>query len=149
MVEVKRSSDLEELSAEARRRVRAGDDRWFEERTAHGDVLMLGTAPGEEWRGRDAVLALTIEQGKAMNETVGIADEEEPERRVEAYEAGNTGWIVTHSSFLLSDGSRVPIRSVSILIRDDDTWRSVFSETAIVVANELLAPGSPLAQANV
>jgi len=72
VIRVTRSPELEELAREARRRLEAGDRAWFEETTAAGEVSSFGTAPGEESRGRDDVLALTTEQIREMNEAAGL-----------------------------------------------------------------------------
>ena len=144
MVEVKRSEELEARVAESRKAVETGDDTWFADHTADaGDVLFYGTAPGEEWRGRDAVLSLTTGQGRALNEQAGVVEDSDP--TVECFEAGDAGWVVVHGQFELPDGSQVPTRSVTFLVRDGDTWKRVFGAAHVLVPNELLVPGSPLA----
>jgi uncharacterized protein YciI len=135
MVEVKRSPELEELAEESRRRYRAGDTAWFDERIADGELLMVGTAPGEEWRGRDAIMALNLETAETMNEQAGFVFEDEPEVRREAYEAGDTGWVITHHDFPLADGSRLPGRGITLFARDSDQWKIVLWEYAILVPN--------------
>ena len=149
MVNIKRSPELEEFARESRRRFMASDSAWFEQTTAHGGVTSFGTAPGEEARGRDAVLALTVDQIREMNEAGGLdlADTDEiGDGAVEAYEAGDTGWIVTHDRFTLDDGSWVTNRVVSVVVRDAETgeWQSVLTSSQLLVPNDLLAPGSPL-----
>src|SRR5262245_18778768 len=149
MVTVKRSPELEEFEREARRRFMAGDDDWFEQTTAHGDVSSFGTSPEEQSRGRDTVLGLTVEQIRDMNaaEQVVVADVEEIEGGVvEAYEAGDAGWIVTHDRFTLDDGSWVANRVVSVVVRDrvGGGWKSVLTASQILLPNDLLLPGSPL-----
>ena len=73
----------------------------------YGEVSSFGTAPDEQSRGRDEVLALTMEQVREMNEAAGLdvaAPEEGEEDVVEAYQAGDVGWIVTHGRFTFEDG---------------------------------------------
>ena len=72
MVTVKRSRELEEFAREGQRRFEAGDEAWFGETTAHGEVRSFGTAADEQSRGRDAVLALTIDQVREMNDAAGL-----------------------------------------------------------------------------
>jgi hypothetical protein len=149
MVSIKRSAELQEFARESRRRFMAGDDAWFDGTTAHGEVTSFGTAPGEEARGRDDVLALTVDQIRELNDAGGLvlADTEEIEDgTVEAYEAGDAGWIVTLDKFTLDDGSWVANRVVSVVVRDPEGggWRSVLTASQLLVPNELLRPGSPL-----
>ena len=149
MVTIKRSPELEEFAREARRRFMSGDDAWFEQTTAHGEVTSFGTAPDEDVRGREAVLALTMEQIGELNSAAGLAltDTEEPgEGAVEAYEAGDAGWVVTHDRFTLDDGSWATNRIVTVVVRDREGggWQTVLSASQLLVPNELLQPGSPL-----
>jgi hypothetical protein len=69
-------------------------ESWFEQTTAHGEVGSFGTAEEEQSRGREAVLALTIEQIREMNSASGL-DIDEPgeadEDLLEAYQAGDAG----------------------------------------------------------
>lgn len=150
MIMVEPSPELEEFAREARRRFEAGDTAWFERTTAHGEVSSFGTASEEQSRGRDAVIALTTEQIREMNETAGLdiaAPEEGGEDDVvEAYQAGDVGWIVTHGRFTFEDGSWTANRVVSVVVRDpgDCEWKSVLTASQLLVPNELLRPGSPL-----
>src|SRR5215469_3791014 len=100
MVTVTRSPELEEWAREARRRFESADQPWFERTTAHGEVSSFGTAADEQLRGREAVLAMMenlheMDEGAEPNDA-GINEDEEV---VEAYEAGDAGWIVTHGRF--------------------------------------------------
>jgi hypothetical protein len=148
MVTVNRSEELEEFAREGRRRFEAGDADWFRETTAHGEVSSFGTAPEEQARGREAVLALTSEELRAMSEAAGLDSEpgDANEDVFEAYQAGDAGWIVTHSRFTFEDGSSVANRVVNVLARDPDdgAWKWVMTTSQLLVPNELLLPGSPL-----
>jgi len=49
-----------------------------------------------------------MEQIQEMNEAAGLtiaADDEADDDEVEAYQAGDAGWIVTHGRFTFEDGS--------------------------------------------
>lgn len=149
MVTVKRSQELEELARDGRRRFQASDQAWFGQTTAHGEVSSFGTAAEEQSRGRDAVLALTMEQLRETNEAAGLnmtETNEADDDLVEAYQAGDAGWIVTHGRFTFEDGSWVANRVVSVVVRDPDDggWKSVLTTSQLLVPNELLLPGSPL-----
>jgi hypothetical protein len=150
MITVERSQELEEFAREGRRRFEAGDNSWFEQTTAYGEVSSFGTAPEEQSRGREDVLALTAEQIREMNETAGLdlaaPETDGEEDLMEAYQAGEVGWIVTHGRFTFEDGSWTPNRVVSVVVRDADGggWKSVLTASQLLVPNELLLPGSPL-----
>ena len=148
MVTVTRSLELEEWAREARRRFEAADQAWFEETTAYGEVNSFGTAPDEQSRGREAVLEMMEDLhaiSKAAEPSVGATNEDD-EEVVEAYEAGDAGWIVTHGRFTFDDGSWAPNRVVNIVVRDRDggDWKSVLVASQLLVPNELLAADSPL-----
>jgi hypothetical protein len=146
-IDVRQSPELAQLSDEAFQKGLEGDDDWFEQHLGNGSVMAIGTAPDEIWRGRDEVLSLTTGRVRELNDEAGIADsaQSRPARKVEAYEVGDAGWIVTHSSFVLPDGALIPIRAITLLARVDGGWKSVLTATHVVVSNDLLAPGSPLA----
>ena len=150
MITADRSPELEEFAREERRRFEAGDTAWFEQTTANGEVSSFGTAPKEESRGRDAVLALTREQIRELNEAAGLdiaaPDDGGEEDVVEAYQAGDAGWIVTHGRFTFEDGSWTANRVVSVVVRDpeDGEWKSVLTASQLLVPNDLLSAGSPL-----
>ena len=106
-------------------------------------------AAEEQSRGRDAVLALTMEQVREMNDAAGLdisGPGEADDDVVEAYRAGDVGWIVTHGRFTFEDGSWVANRVVSVVVRDpsDGGWKSVLTTSQLLVPNELLLPDSPL-----
>jgi hypothetical protein len=145
MVTVKSSPDLLEVAERSRQAFRERDQEWFADSLAHGEVANYGTAPGEEWHGREQILALTLAELRRMSEEVGIdVDYEDPDRRVEAFEAGDAGWVVVHSVFRFADGSTVSIRSIILLSRDDDgAWKTVLSSVHTLVPNEVLEPGAP------
>jgi hypothetical protein len=148
MITATRSAELEEFAREGRRRFGAGDLAWFGETTAHGEVGSFGTAVEEQVRGRDAVLALMAEILPAPSDAGSSSADgsDEPEDEIEAYAAGDTGWIVTHGRFTLDDGSSVGNRVVNVVVRDPNggDWKSVLVLSQVLVPNELLEPGSPL-----
>jgi hypothetical protein len=142
MVTVKRSSELMERVKRVRQAAAEGDDEWFERSRGDGEVLAFGSAPGEEFRGSEQWPRMAA--ARQMNEDAGITDDEVEDERVEAFEAGDAGWIVLHGSFQFADGSRVPTRSISVLARDDDgSWKTVLISTHVLVPNEALQVGSP------
>lgn len=148
MITITRSPELEAFAREGRQRFQDGDEAWFERTTARGEVTSFGTAPDEQSRGREAVLALTVEQVREMNSDAGLAMADPTdieEDIIEAYEAGDAGWIVTHGRFIMEDGSWAPNRVVTVAVRDPDAgWQTVLTASQLLVSNDLLQPGSPL-----
>ena len=147
MVNVVRSPELEEFARLGRRKFEEGDAAWFDRTTAHGDIASFGTAPGEESRGREDVLRLTIDEISEMDAAAGVdiaRDQPADEFAVEAYQAGDAGWIVTHDSFRLPDGTTFSNRVITVAVRDDEGWKTVLTASQLLVPNELLVPGSPL-----
>ena len=149
MVTVTRSPELEEWAREARRRFESADKAWFEQATAFGEVSSFGTAWEEQLRGREGVLAMLddlheIEEAAELGAAAG--GEAEEEEGVEAYEAGDAGWIITHGRFTFDDGSWAQNRIVNVVVRDSDDgdWKSVLVTSQLLVPNDLLQPGSPL-----
>ena len=65
---------------------------------------------------------------------------------IEAYVAGDAGWVVTHGRFTFEDGTWVANRIVNVVVRDpeDGGWKSVLTTSQLLVPNELLEDGSPL-----
>jgi hypothetical protein len=147
MVTVTRSPELEEWAREARRRFESADQPWFEQTTAYGEVSSFGTAPEEQIQGREAVLEMLEGLHATSDEAVpSEVGQEEDEDVVEAYEAGDAGWIVTHGRFTFEDGSWASNRIVNVVVRDPDDggWKSVLVTSQLLVPDELLQAGSPL-----
>ena len=139
---VRRSTELEEYAKPARRAFEDRDNDWFEKHTATGEVISFGTDPDEMFRGRAAVLELRASDIADLNERAGISFEFD---ETEGYEAGDAGWILTHGRFVLADGTSIPVRGLTVVVREDGEWKSGVNGISVVVPNELLTPGSPLA----
>ena len=52
-----------------------------------------------------------------------------------------------NGAFILSDGTKVPLRGITILHREAGEWKAVFNMAAIPVPNSALKAGSELARA--
>jgi SnoaL-like domain len=143
---VRRSTELEEYAKAARKAFEDRDNDWFEKHTASGEVISFGTDPDEMFRGRAAVLALRASDIADLNESAGISFEFD---ETEGYEAGDAGWILTHGRFVLTDGTSIPVRGLTVVVREDGEWKSGVNGISVVVPNELLTPGSPLVAASV
>jgi hypothetical protein len=90
-----------------------------------------------------------MDQVREMNEVAGLdiaPPDEEDQDLIEAYQAGDAGWIVTHGRFTFEDGSWAANRVINVVVRDPDggEWKSVFTASQLLVPNELLEPGSRL-----
>ena len=145
-MEVKRSPELEELMDQARAARERGDDDWFHQRTAPGEVVLVGTAPGEVTRGHDEIISgPKIADYERVNEAAGF---KMVQGDSEAYETEHAGWAITDFRIELKDGTHVPGREVTICVRDPEgQWLMGASLLSVVVSDDLLAPGSPLTQA--
>jgi len=65
---------------------------------------------------------------------------------VEAYQAGDVGWLVTHGRFTFEDGSWAANRVIGVVIRDPEGGgcKTVLTASQVLVPNELLETDSPL-----
>jgi SnoaL-like domain len=143
-MEVRRSAELEELAEEGHQAFLRHDDDWMAAHTADGEVVSFGTDPAEIWRGREEVLGLTTEQIEELNAQAGLRYEREG---VEGYEIGDAGFVISHGRFVLADGTGFATRGISFMVKDGDTWKTIAGGMSLLVRNELLTEGSPLAQA--
>ena len=144
MVTAKPSPELAELSRQWQEAFQAGDESFAPEHTGHGEVTMFGSAPGEVFRGRDEILALTPARSKAINEEAGLSSEPDSQVEREAWECGDTGWVVVHGNWRTADGSTIPTRGITVYARDEDgSWQAVCGAAHVLVPNEALTPESP------
>ena len=67
-------------------------------------------------------------------------------RIIDARESGEIGWVLTESLWEFEDGSYVPVRGLTVVHREDGVWKHIAGVTAPAISNELLRPGSPIAQ---
>jgi hypothetical protein len=143
-MEARRSPALEALANESRAAFERGDDNWFKEHAAMGEILISGTAPEEVARGREQVFGpeFSIEAARASLAQAKIDVQHGP---IEAYEAGDAGFYIADDRFVLEDGSYVPVRNIGIAARDGDSWKLIGGFTSVLASNDLLAPGSGLA----
>lgn len=134
-VRARKSTELIALTDEDRAAWRAGGDGWLDHRLAEGEISEFGSAPGEEWHGREQVAALNSRG--APNDDVQYLDEiGVDETRIEAWEAGDTGWVVAHGVSRSETGQTVPTRSIVVFARDSDGWKRVLAATHVLVPNE-------------
>ena len=140
---LQRSAELEQLSHDAHAAWERGDEEWFSTHLSPQDPVMLGSAPDEEFAGADVIDTMTSEE-------IATRDQWEftpsAPRIIDAREAGDIGWIVTESRWEFDDGSFIPIRGLTVVHREDGTWKFIAGVTAPAIPNELLRPGSPITQ---
>jgi hypothetical protein len=79
-----------------------------------------------------------------MNAQVGLKYERES---TEGYEVGDAGFVISHGRFVLADGTGFATRAINFMVKDGDTWKTIAGGMSLLVRNELLTEGSPLAQA--
>jgi hypothetical protein len=115
----------------------------FYERFSAGDVIrfgdglagvpngmVIGTGPAEWYLGRDAWIAAYQEQITAI-----------PGLRIEAgaahaWELGAVGWAADRPTFVLPDGTPVPVRLSAVFLRERDTWLPVQAHFSLAVPDE-------------
>jgi hypothetical protein len=141
---LQRDPELEQFAREeGRRAFRDRDVAWLQAHTSTDpSVLTVGTDPGEVFRGYDAVVATMRE----VFETWPDGAPEPPRPEVEAYRVGDIGWSIAFGTFTMPDGTSFPSRSMTIYQRENDVWKVLHNVFSLGVPNELLVPGSPLAQ---
>jgi hypothetical protein len=141
-MDVRRSPELEQLDGEAIAAVGRGDDAWFREHTATGEIVMGGSGPGELVRGFEQVFGSSIASVQAIHHSAGMRHEP---GKPEAYEAGDAGFILSEGRFVFEDGSHIPTRSIVVLARDGGDWKMIGSFLAVTPTDDLVAAGSPIA----
>ena len=140
---VQPSSELAQLAQEAHAAWERGDQDWFKAHLSAHDPIMLGSAPEEEMVGADAVNEITSEELANRDQ---YAFKAAAPRIIDAREDGDIGWTLTESRWEFEDGSYVPVRGLTVLHREDGAWKLIAAVAAPAISNELLRPGSPIAQ---
>ena len=137
------SSELEQLAQEAHAAWERGDGEWFKAHLSAHDPIMLGTAPEEEMIGTNAVDESTSEE---LAHRDRYAFKATAPRIIDARESGDIGWTLAESRWEFEDGSYVPVRGLTVHHREEGVWKLIAAVAAPAIANELLRPGSPIAQ---
>ena len=57
-----------------------------------------------------------------------------------------SSWTLTESRWEFEDSSYVPVRGLSVLHGEGGVWKLIAGVAAAAISNELLRPGSPVAQ---
>ena len=140
---VQSSTELEQLAQDAHAAWERGDDEWFKAHLSAHNPIMLGSAPEEQMIGADAVTESTTEELANRDQ---YAFKATPPRIIDARESGEIGWMVTESRWEFEDGSYVPVRGLTVVHREDGVWKLIAAVAAPAISNELLRPGSPIAQ---
>jgi hypothetical protein len=96
------------------------------------DGLVIGTGPTEWYEGRDAWIGAYAEQISAI-----------PGIRIEAgdprgWEEGPAGWAADRPTFILPDGTPVPVRLTAIFVRDGVKWKPVQAHFSLGVPDEVM-----------
>ena len=140
---VQPSSELEQLAQEAHAAYERGDDEWFKAHLSTHNPIMLGSDPDEQMIGADAVNESTTEELANRDQ---YAFKATAPKIIDAREAGEIGWMLTNSRWEFEDGSYLPVRGLTVVHREDGVWKLIAAVTAPAISNELLRPGSPIAQ---
>jgi len=140
---IQRSSELEQLAHEVHAAWERGDDKWFSAHLSSDNPIMLGSAPEEEMRGTDAVGVATARE---IANRDSYSFKPTAPRVIDARESGDFGWALVGTRWEFEDGSYIPVRGLTIFHREDGVWKAIIGLTAPAFSNELLRPGSPVAQ---
>jgi hypothetical protein len=104
--------------------------------STHPAVVSRGTAPDEVFAGHENLIA-----------AIAAASDTKTARCVEAYADGDLGYVYSETSYVDSDGTEYPSRSLVIAHREDGQWRYLHGLNAIPVPNTMLTPESQFARA--
>jgi hypothetical protein len=94
--------------------------------------MVIGTGPTEWYEGREAWIGAYAEQIAAI-----------PGVRLEAgdphgWAAGDVGWAADRPTFVLPDGTRVPVRLTAVFLREGGEWKPVQAHFSLGVPDEVL-----------
>jgi len=91
-------------------------------------ALMIGTDPDEWITDQRAIVDLfTAQVGAGVKVRSGD---------IQAYEEGSVGWVADRSTFILPDGSEVPVRVTAVFHQEHGQWRMIQSHASLGVSNE-------------
>jgi hypothetical protein len=96
------------------------------------NAMVIGTGPTEWYEGREAWIGAYAEQVAAI-----------PGIRLEAgephgWEQGTVAWAADRPTFVLPDGTRVPVRLTAVFLRDGSDWKPVQAHFSLGVPDEVL-----------
>lgn len=127
------STDVQAAMRRFYERFSAGDVAAFAQSiTQLEDAFVIGTDPGEWQDGRATWIAGYEEQIAAI-----------PGVRLEAgnlrgYAEGSLGFAADQPSFVLPDGSTIPVRLTTVMRFEDGDWRLVNAHFSVGVPNDEL-----------
>jgi hypothetical protein len=130
---MRRSTGVEHAVRKLYERFSANDVEAFGAGLApEADGMVIGTGPTEWYNGRDAWIGAYAEQIGAI-----------PGIRLEAgdprgWEEGSVGWAADRPTFILPDGTPVPVRLTVVLMRDGAEWKPLQAHFSLGVPDELL-----------
>lgn len=127
---MQRDSELEELARELYDAVSTADIGFFERRLTRGPgLVVIGTAPEEWWRDRDAALDAIRAQMKSVGSGVEVTAGD-----LRGWRIGDVGFIADRPTIRFS-GITAECRHTSVFAREDGEWRLVQHHFSIGVSN--------------
>jgi adenylate cyclase len=124
-VEMRRSSELEQLGDRIQQAYRDGDASFLDGITS-SEAIVVGTDPSEWTETRE-------QTGEGVRADVASGLEFTVEER-RGFEEGDVGWMISRGSFG-SGAESVPTRGTAIFHREDGEWRLVHAHASIGVPN--------------
>ena len=100
--------------------------------TAEPDAGVIGTGPAERYEGRTNWIDAYAQQIAAIPGIALTAGDPS------GFEEGGIGWAADQPTFVLPDGTPVPVRLTAVLRRESDEWKMVHAHFSMGVPDDLL-----------
>ena len=130
---MQRSAGVEQAARRLYERFSGNDvDAFAAGLSALADGMVIGTGPTEWYEGREAWIGAYAEQIAAI-----------PGVRLEAgsprgWEEGAAGWVADRPTFVLPDGTAIPVRLTAVFVREGSEWKPVQAHFSFGVPDEAM-----------
>lgn len=129
---MERAPELEALTRALYEATSKGDLAFFERHVPRAsDLVFVGTAPGEWWSDRGALLDALRGQMQAAGSAFSLT----PGEDLRACRQGDVGWVADRPTMRFGD-TAVACRHTSVLVREAGAWTFVQQHFSIGVPNE-------------
>ena len=126
------SPELHDLVFAFYRAANTGDTAFFDRAYSHRPgTLQIGTDVNEWWEGGDVIAKVWASQIEALGGSMPIYPVD-----VQAWQAGDVGWVASRGAIRLPDLPEVPIRFTGVFLREDGAWKMVQGHGSTGTPNE-------------